>query len=445
MHLDLLAAQYVRAGETPSRGAPAGPREVRRGRAGPGVAQGSGGLSDARVDGPRRAVRGAGPAEEPGLQPRRRPHARGRRRRERGRLQLRRRGAAAAAALSRGRPAGGRAGDQPAGALPRHAGRLCRLEGAQRHLRDAVRVHVQRVRTDRAVRRRRAAVHRRGVVRLLSDASRATPPGPDLSPGRGPAGPRRGRGARSRPLDAPVRGRAGRRRTRDRAGRAHPHRDRGDAARVRVPARRPRRVCPAGAHRAGSERPAQPQRGDGGPAPARGDPGAGARPHGGPRRPARGGPSPHQHRPRRRGRRASAPAARGDRSVPRPRPARGGARPAHRVRQRVEPATGPDDLPGPGDDGSRRPGRRTVAHRARLVAIESLLLALVGGGVGIGVATWGVGVLRDSISPEMSRWIQGFRDIGVDWPVLAFSLAALRSRPASCPVSPRRPGRGGPR
>ena len=61
---------------------------------------------------------------------------------------------------------------------------------------------------------------------------------------------------------------------------------------------------------------------------------------------------------------------------------------------------------------------------ARLVAAECLLLGLAGGAIGIGVATWGVGVLRDSISPEMSRWIQGFRGIGVDWPVLAFSLAA---------------------
>lgn len=60
----------------------------------------------------------------------------------------------------------------------------------------------------------------------------------------------------------------------------------------------------------------------------------------------------------------------------------------------------------------------------RLVAVESLLLALAGGVVGVGVAAWGVGVLRDSVSPEMSRWIQGFRDIAVDWPVLAFSLAA---------------------
>ena len=59
----------------------------------------------------------------------------------------------------------------------------------------------------------------------------------------------------------------------------------------------------------------------------------------------------------------------------------------------------------------------------RLVAVESLLLALVAGGIGVGVAAWGVGVLKDSISPEMARWIQGFRDIGVDWPVLAFSLA----------------------
>ncbi len=59
----------------------------------------------------------------------------------------------------------------------------------------------------------------------------------------------------------------------------------------------------------------------------------------------------------------------------------------------------------------------------RLVAVESLLLALVAGGIGIVVAAWGVGVLKDSISPEMARWIQGFRDIAVDWPVLAFSLA----------------------
>ena len=58
----------------------------------------------------------------------------------------------------------------------------------------------------------------------------------------------------------------------------------------------------------------------------------------------------------------------------------------------------------------------------RLVVIESLLLALAGSGVGIVVAAWGVAVLRDSVSPEMSRWIQGFRDIAVDWPVLAFSL-----------------------
>ena len=58
----------------------------------------------------------------------------------------------------------------------------------------------------------------------------------------------------------------------------------------------------------------------------------------------------------------------------------------------------------------------------RLVVIESLLLALAGSGVGVVVAAWGVAVLRDSVSPEMSRWIQGFRDIAVDWSVLAFSL-----------------------
>ena len=60
-------------------------------------------------------------------------------------------------------------------------GRLRRLEGTRRRLRDAVRVPLQRVRTDRAVRRRRASVHRRGVVGLLSDPPRAAPPGADVS------------------------------------------------------------------------------------------------------------------------------------------------------------------------------------------------------------------------------------------------------------------------
>ena len=215
--------------------------------------------------------------------------------------------------------------------------------------------------------RRRAAVHRGGVLRLLSDAPRAAPPGADVPARRGSAGPRRGRGDRSRPLDAPVRGRTGHRGARDRAGRAPVHRGRRHAAGVRVPPRRPRRVDPAGAHRGGPERPAEPQRGDGGPAPARRDPRAGARRDGGARRPPRGGPSPDQHRPRRRGRRAPAPATRGDGSVSPPRPDRGGARAARRVRQRVEPAVGPHDLPRPRDDLSRfraAPRRGAMAHRA---------------------------------------------------------------------------------
>ena len=59
----------------------------------------------------------------------------------------------------------------------------------------------------------------------------------------------------------------------------------------------------------------------------------------------------------------------------------------------------------------------------RLVVIESLLLALVASGIGIAVAVWGVGVLKDSVSPEAARWIQGFPHIAVDWTVLGFSLA----------------------
>ena len=77
--------------------------------------------------------------------------------------------------------------------------------------------------------------------------------------------------------------------------------------------------------------------------------------------------------------------------------------------------------------------------------IESLLLALAGSGVGMGVAAWGVAVLRDGISPEMSRWVQGFRDVAVDWPLLAFSLAVAVV--AGVAFGPRRGirGRGGRR
>ena len=46
-------------GEHSRGGAPAGPCEVRRGRPGPGVAEGPGGVPDARIDSPRRTIRGA--------------------------------------------------------------------------------------------------------------------------------------------------------------------------------------------------------------------------------------------------------------------------------------------------------------------------------------------------------------------------------------------------
>ena len=62
-------------------------------------------------------------------------------------------------------------------------------------------------------------------------------------------------------------------------------------------------------------------------------------------------------------------------------------------------------------------------HLGQLAVMESVLLALVGSGIGIAVAAWGVSALKESVAPEMARWILGFRHIGVDWTVLAFSLA----------------------
>lgn len=59
----------------------------------------------------------------------------------------------------------------------------------------------------------------------------------------------------------------------------------------------------------------------------------------------------------------------------------------------------------------------------RLVVSESLLLSLAGSSIGIAVAAGSVAVLKESVSPDAAKWIQGFQHVAVDWTVLAFSLA----------------------
>ena len=412
MHLDLLAAAVRQGGERAGRGPLDRPREARRGGAGPGEAAGPGALSEALIVGSRRAARGSGSAAEPGLQPGRRPDPEGLGRRDR-------------------RPSSASSTRCCCGCLPdADADRLVavqetvpsapfvvapggirRLERTQRGLRDAFRVPVQRVGTDHAGRRRRDSVDRRDVLGLLPDAPRAASRGSDVPSRRGTAGPRRSRGAQSRPLAA--------REVRRRVATSSDARSRWtgapapSSASCRWTSNSRPALATCGTRWSSPRRTWTDRRnhgaGHGGPASVRRDPRAGARRDRGARRPPRRGSSPHQHRPRGRGRRASSPAKRGDRSVPPPRPARGGARPAHRLRQRAEPAAWPHDLPVQGDDGSTPPSAPFRWRIGRLVAVESLLLALAGGGVGVEVAAWGVGVLRHSFSPEMSWWIQRCR------------------------------------
>ena len=61
---------------------------------------------------------------------------------------------------------------------------------------------------------------------------------------------------------------------------------------------------------------------------------------------------------------------------------------------------------------------------ARLLISEMTLLALLGGAVAIAASFWSVRVLRNSISPDWTRWIPGWDDIQVDSTVL-FSTILL--------------------
>src|SRR5271165_142712 len=59
----------------------------------------------------------------------------------------------------------------------------------------------------------------------------------------------------------------------------------------------------------------------------------------------------------------------------------------------------------------------------RLLLVESLLLAGVGGFVGIFVALWGMDLIKRGMSPEVQRYLPGWERISLDWHALAFTLA----------------------
>src|SRR5262249_5561731 len=65
------------------------------------------------------------------------------------------------------------------------------------------------------------------------------------------------------------------------------------------------------------------------------------------------------------------------------------------------------------------------AGRGRLVRqllTESLLLAVVAGGLALLVAAWSLDFIKGGIPPTTTRWIPGWSNIGVDRAVLLFTL-----------------------
>ena len=59
---------------------------------------------------------------------------------------------------------------------------------------------------------------------------------------------------------------------------------------------------------------------------------------------------------------------------------------------------------------------------ARLLTTEILLLTLLGGAVALLASFWSVRFLRDSISPEWTKWVPGWSDIQIDGSVLVFAV-----------------------
>lgn len=68
------------------------------------------------------------------------------------------------------------------------------------------------------------------------------------------------------------------------------------------------------------------------------------------------------------------------------------------------------------------------AGRARVVRMlltESLLLAVMGGGLGLLFALWGVDVIRTSMPPDVARFLTGWNQVGLDLTVLGYTSGAV--------------------
>jgi predicted permease len=79
------------------------------------------------------------------------------------------------------------------------------------------------------------------------------------------------------------------------------------------------------------------------------------------------------------------------------------------------------------------------AGRARVVRMlltESLLLAVMGGGLGLLFALWGVDVIRTSMPPDVARFLTGWNRVGLDVPVLGYTFGAMLVSTVLCGLVP---------
>jgi putative ABC transport system permease protein len=73
---------------------------------------------------------------------------------------------------------------------------------------------------------------------------------------------------------------------------------------------------------------------------------------------------------------------------------------------------------------------------ARPFLAESLILALVGGALGLLLGLWWLDLLRANITPQAIREVAGLRQIGFDWTVLCFTGATATATGLLCGLAP---------
>jgi ABC-type antimicrobial peptide transport system permease subunit len=73
---------------------------------------------------------------------------------------------------------------------------------------------------------------------------------------------------------------------------------------------------------------------------------------------------------------------------------------------------------------------------ARPFLVESLVLSLAGGALGVLMAIWWLDVMKAAIPAQVYKWVAGLRQMTVDWTALGFTAAIATGAGLICGLAP---------